>query len=617
MWQERARLSVVCLVAVLGYWLAYNYTSYNSPQGMEYFTNKYQIVVDEIDPNNLPSAVATETPFEDIIGRYSWTSCSGPCYNMARFTLNLDARQDAAGVALDWGFVPSYNTDNFKVLLNGVTVMQLGEFSDTPSFHGKRSWLVRLPNQLLKKAGPNYIDVILVRYVDTAKVAGAFIGPYKELDHALASRFFFFYELPKINAIVALTLAGLVLVAVPMSSQRGVLLWFVVLTASWAMLAIYRLWFTIPADDVLRAAYYFSVTNLVYLSLFGFFVYWSAQTYKKLVWIMLGLYLLIHGIYHGLGDLMTVNDKEALLSDQYQLIVVVTLLYCAVRHYFVATEARYIESAAIFVAISSAALDTLAQVSGVFDFYSLSRTLPVFIVAVVASMFYRRVRLFETEQSKNAFLAEALEQAQAELELQHHREREQERGRILGGERLRILQDMHDGVGGRLAALLERQRSLPGADPSVTVELQQSLQDLVLIIDSLDEELNQDLGSALGVLRNRLSPALEAAGLRVSWQMNIEQGCALGPERTLHLYRCIQEAIHNVIRHANARELMIVVHQTDSHLEVVVADDGKGMNHAAPGRGFSNLKKRMQSLQGEFAVESQKIGTRITFTFPI
>ena len=121
MWQERARLSVVCLVAVLGYWLAYNYTSYNSPQGMEYFTNKYQIVVDEIDPNNLPSAVATETPFEDIIGRYRWTSCSGPCYNMARFTLNLDAHQDAAGVALDWGFVPSYNTDNFKVLLNGVS----------------------------------------------------------------------------------------------------------------------------------------------------------------------------------------------------------------------------------------------------------------------------------------------------------------------------------------------------------------------------------------------------------------------------------------------------------------------------------------------------------------
>ena len=601
---NRFKSLIVCISSLVGYWLFYNLTVYNSPQGMEFFQTRYAVVPYEIGANERPNAAE----FVAAEGLYAWESCSAPCYYVARFTLTPDQTGD-------WGFVPSYNTDNFKVFLNGVPVTQPGEF-EQPTFHGKRSWLSRLPKELIKQGSENHIDLYLARWVDTGKVRGAFLGPYDQLERALASRFFFFYDLPYYSALAGLTLAALMLVAVPLSQARKTLLWFAAVTSSWALLALYRHWFTIPGDDVFRAAYYFSIANFVYLSFLVFFNHWSGTQSRWLDRTAIALFVFAHLLYHAIGDNLTVIEKEELITDPFQVFIVATLIGTAVRHYWQAAELRIVESAAVFAAISAAGLDTLAQITGVFDFYSVPRTLPVFILAVTASMFYRHLRLFESEQSRREFLEAELTEAKAELDARHAAEREAEHRQILSDERVRILQDMHDGVGGRLAALLEHQKGLPQSDAVLTRELQQSLQDLVLIIDSLDEDLNEDLGSALGTLRSRLTPYLSDAGYELKWRVNLPHALRISPERSLHLYRCLQEAINNAVRHARASEISLTADLDGEEVKIVVTDDGVGIPDDANGRGLKNMRTRAAMLNGSLTVSNHTPkGTLISINF--
>ena len=77
----------------------------------------------------------------------------------------------------------------------------------------------------------------------------------------------------------------------------------------------------------------------------------------------------------------------------------------------------------------------------------------------------------------------------------------------------------------------------------------------------------------------------------------------------LTLYRCVQESLTNVIRHANAQQASVtVVHKTDQDGEawliLTVADDGRGIDVAAPrGNGIQGMQERVQALGGKCQLE--------------
>jgi two-component system, NarL family, sensor kinase len=91
-------------------------------------------------------------------------------------------------------------------------------------------------------------------------------------------------------------------------------------------------------------------------------------------------------------------------------------------------------------------------------------------------------------------------------------------------------------------------------------------------------------------------------------------------ERELILFRIIQEAINNIIRHANAKQIIIILSCSEESLEIYIHDNGKGFdtshisNH---GGGIRNMKKRANLIHAGFKMESSpQKGTSIFINSP-
>lgn len=184
-------------------------------------------------------------------------------------------------------------------------------------------------------------------------------------------------------------------------------------------------------------------------------------------------------------------------------------------------------------------------------------------------------------------------------------------------ERQRLARDVHDGVGGALASLLARVRTRRIDIAQIETELVGGLSDLRLIMDSMDAA-GESLTAALAVFRARIGPQLEQAGMELHWQQPDELGAAADdPHWVLHVYRLLQEAANNAMRHAQARGLWIRIDPLDAHrLRIEVVDDGVGMPappRSSTGHGLANMAWRARQLGGQLQVEpaTAQGGTRI------
>ena len=182
-----------------------------------------------------------------------------------------------------------------------------------------------------------------------------------------------------------------------------------------------------------------------------------------------------------------------------------------------------------------------------------------------------------------------------------------------GEERLRIARELHDIVAHSMVAINVQAgvaAHLLDRDP------EQARGALLAIKDASGEALS-DLRATLGVLRSgdeaapvgpaarlgeldELTNGLRAAGVAVELDVPDE----LLVPAAVHAagYRIVQEALTNVLRHAGARHVRVVVRQADDALEVEVVDDGVGRRAATSsegaGQGVRGMRERAAALDG-------------------
>jgi signal transduction histidine kinase len=230
--------------------------------------------------------------------------------------------------------------------------------------------------------------------------------------------------------------------------------------------------------------------------------------------------------------------------------------------------------------------------------------MPLLMLGLVAAFLSRNVQLFRSSAQINRLLNQRLQQREAELTRTHEQLRSAERAQVLAVERHRLMQDMHDGVGGQLAALLSLAQARRPDPEHLLQAVTEGLTDLRLIIDSLNQ-IDDDLALALGSLRGRLQPLLDAAGVTLSWRLDSRLSLpGFGPESVLHVYRIVQEAVSNALRHSQARTLTIALERIDDQVELRIEDDGRGFhafdatsaNTIKPGLGLSAMAERAERL---------------------
>lgn len=115
-----------------------------------------------------------------------------------------------------------------------------------------------------------------------------------------------------------------------------------------------------------------------------------------------------------------------------------------------------------------------------------------------------------------------------------------------------------------------------------------------------------------------LQPAIEglahqvasAKGIAVETDMRLPHEAAarrLPPDTETAVYRVVQEALTNVVKHAGASHVRIGVHPRDGGVDVTVSDDGAGFDPAAPHEGFgiTGMHERTELANGTLAIDSR------------
>jgi two-component system, NarL family, sensor histidine kinase UhpB len=234
----------------------------------------------------------------------------------------------------------------------------------------------------------------------------------------------------------------------------------------------------------------------------------------------------------------------------------------------------------------------------------------------------RRSESFDTAGPEVHALARALNEMLDRLE----GERRDSGRRVLAAqeqERIRIARDLHDEVGQTLTAIAlraERAAGQPASQTDALIDIGEtalrSLEDVRRIGRELRPEALDDLGlvNALIALCGRVD---RQQGLRIHRELDWRLP-ELSPEVELVIYRTAQEALTNVLRHAEATEVFVVLKRDNGRVALLVSDNGRGLPAGTDGRGFRGLRERAIVVDAELEIATgARGGTDVVLRVPV
>ena len=237
----------------------------------------------------------------------------------------------------------------------------------------------------------------------------------------------------------------------------------------------------------------------------------------------------------------------------------------------------------------------------------------IFILLTIALLVYRNI----VNRQRILQQSEALKKQKiSELEKQQQLTAAQS---VLKGEeteRSRMARDLHDGVGGLLAGVKYAMSNMKGnmflteenaqAFNNVIVQLDQSISELRRVSHNMMPEALIKYGLK-ETLENYCGSLNQAGDLKIDLQTyNLQQRMDQNTE--IVIYRIIQELINNIVKHADAKNVLIQLVREGNHFNLTVEDDGKGfdINEVSLGAGLANIKARAAYLNGNADIISRK-----------
>jgi signal transduction histidine kinase len=257
---------------------------------------------------------------------------------------------------------------------------------------------------------------------------------------------------------------------------------------------------------------------------------------------------------------------------------------------------------------------TIVLIDGQADPEGIATRVPVVLAAIAIG---------DTRRARRALAA-----ATAEREARRERDREEENRRRVQAARLNIARDVHDTLAHALVEINVRAgvtAHVEGQDPAVA---------LAYIKQASAQALN-DLRATLSVVRgsDESAPTTPTSGLdAVPELVRRAQEAGLAADADIHVdgvvvpsvvgqvgFRVVQEALTNVLRHANATSAHVEILVDDDNLEIAVTDDGRGEAPSGNGgHGLRGMGERVSALGGKLdAGPGQPDGWRIRARLPL
>jgi signal transduction histidine kinase len=274
-------------------------------------------------------------------------------------------------------------------------------------------------------------------------------------------------------------------------------------------------------------------------------------------------------------------------------------------------------------------------------------------IVILATLIWRNGRMLHDADSRRKRVEEALQSAYDDLEQRvtdrtrelsrlnetlraeviEHKKSEAARGQLLRQlvlaqeeERRRISRELHDQMGQHLNALMLGLKNLNvacgnGASPHTKSfhVLQELTEQLMEKMHHLAWELRPAALDDLGLqtaLSNYVEKWSERSGIAADFHSHGLPKQRLAPPIEIAVYRIVQEALNNVLKHAAANRVSVLLELHYNQLRAIVEDDGQGFDVAAVrfgadrgrGLGILGMQERVAALGGNLEIESHAAG---------
>ena len=195
-------------------------------------------------------------------------------------------------------------------------------------------------------------------------------------------------------------------------------------------------------------------------------------------------------------------------------------------------------------------------------------------------------------------------------------------------EKKRISEELHDGVLGRLFGTRLSLDSLNMNNSTEAIKTRSQyideLKNIEQDIRKVSHELNTDFVSGSGFI-DIIKTLVETQTLAYNLSYKLEQDNTINwdgvtNKMKIHVYRIIQESLHNIYKHANATEVKISFKLKNNVICLTMTDDGSGfdVNKTKSGIGLKNMNSRIKEINGTINIKSQKdLGTNVTINVPL
>ena len=187
-------------------------------------------------------------------------------------------------------------------------------------------------------------------------------------------------------------------------------------------------------------------------------------------------------------------------------------------------------------------------------------------------------------------------------------------------ERKRIARDLHDGVGQSLL-LMKRQLK---ENHSVTLENRGMISDTLEEIRAISRDLHPFQLEQFGLtsaIENAFENVEQSTGLFISKEVdNIDDG--LSAKAQIHVFRVVQEAMNNIVKHAEATAAKLVLQSNADKVIISIQDNGKGFDHGyatemSKSLGLRTMYERVSAVGGKLIfAKNQDKGTFIKIIIP-
>ena len=238
----------------------------------------------------------------------------------------------------------------------------------------------------------------------------------------------------------------------------------------------------------------------------------------------------------------------------------------------------------------------------------------IIFIALSAYLLYRQQKLKNTQLTQENELKVVIAQVETQNKLQE--------------QRLTISRDLHDNIGSQLTFIISSVDNIRYAFDLKNSKLDAKLQN----ISSFSRETIVELRDTIWAMNNDEIPTeallarignfvkqAEKAKEQINFSYSVDEvlkNYKFSSIVGVNLYRIIQEAVNNAIKHANPTAIKVMLSKTDQNFQIQISDNGRGFSkdEIVIGNGFANMEKRISDLGGDLEIVTSSEGTVVKIT---